>query len=134
MTSLRTKPDTVAAGPRFLNCRDGLIRALTPAPARETIADSWRHSQIGIREDIRFIGVYRKVLAEKNARLASGHRIHSAAYVEACRVNLDTTCKRYLRRVRQITEAEEQMTAMGIAFAASSEAWTDAELCQRRAA
>ena len=123
MTAPTTKPDTVAAGPRFLNCRDGLIRALTPAPARETIADAWRHSQIGIREDIRFIGVYRKVLSEKNARLSTGRRVHSAAYVEACRVNLDTTCKRYLRRVRQISEAEEQMTAMGISFAKSSDAW-----------
>jgi hypothetical protein len=123
MTDLRTKPDTVAAGPRFLNCRDGLIRALTPVPARETIADAWRHSQIGIREDIRFIGVYRKVLSEKNARLSTGRRVHSAAYVEACRVNLDTTCKRYLRRVRQITEAEAQMEAMGITFAKSSDAW-----------
>jgi hypothetical protein len=113
--------------------RDGMIRALT-VPNRDTVSDAWRHSQIGIREDIRFISIYRNVLSEKNARLSTGRRVHSAAYVEACRVNLDTTCKRYLRRVRQISEAEEQMTAMGIAFAASSDAWTDAELCQRRAA
>jgi hypothetical protein len=128
---LRTKPDTVAAGPRFLNCRDGLIRALTPVPACETIADAWRHSQIGIREDIRFIGVYRKVLSEKGARLSTGRRVHSAAYVEACRVNLDTTCKRYLRRVRQITEAEEAMTAGGIRFAQSSDAWSEADFLSR---
>jgi hypothetical protein len=107
----------------MLATRDRMIRALTPVPARETIADAWRHSQIGIREDIRFIGVCRKVLSEKNARLSTGRRVHSAAYVEACRVNLDTTCKRYLRRVRQITEAEAQMEAMGITFAKSSDAW-----------
>jgi hypothetical protein len=117
----------------MLATRDGLIRALT-VPNRDTISDAWRYSLSGISEDIRFIGVYRKVPSEKNARLSTGRRVHSAAYVEACRVNLDTTCKRYLRRVRQISEAESQMTAMGIAFASSSDAWTDAELCQRRAA
>jgi hypothetical protein len=110
-----------------------LTRALT-VPARSTVADAWRHSQIGIREDIRFIGVYRKVLSEKGAKLTTGRRVHSAAYVEACRVNLDTTCKRYLRRVRQISEAEEQMTAMGISFAASSDAWTETELRDTRRA
>jgi hypothetical protein len=113
--------------------RDGIIAALS-IPSRETIADAWRHSQIGIREDIRFIDVYRKVLSEKNAHLPSGHRVHGAAYVEVCRVNLDTTCKRYLRRVRQISEAEATMAAMGISFAASSDAWTEAELRDTRRA
>lgn len=106
----------------------GLTRALTPVPARETIGDAWRINQIDIREDIRFIGVYRQVIAEKDAKLSSGHRVHRPAYVKQCRRDLVATCKSYLTRVRRITDAEEQMTAMGIAFAKSSDAWTDAEL------
>jgi hypothetical protein len=116
----------------MLATRDGLIRALT-VPNRDTVSDAWRYSLSGIREDIRFIGVYRKVLSEKNARLSTGRRVHSAAYVEACRVNLDTTCKRYLRRVRQITEAEAQMEAMGITFAKSSDAWGESPAHSRAA-
>lgn len=104
-----------------------LTRALTPVPASETIGDAWRHSLSGLREDIRFIGVYRKVLAEKDARLSSGRLVHSPAYVEQCRRDLDATCKRYLARVRRVTECEAQMTAMGIAFAASSDAWSEAD-------
>lgn len=106
----------------------GLTRALTPVPVSETIGDAWRINQIDIREDIRFIGVCRRVIAEKDARLSSGHRLHKPAYVKQCRRDLAATCKSYLARVRRITEAEAQMTAMGIRFAQSSDAWTDAEL------
>lgn len=105
-----------------------LTRALTPVPVSETIGDAWRHSLSGIREDIRFIGVYRRVIAEKDARLSSGHRVHKPDYVKQCRRELAATCKSYLARVRRITEAEAQMTAMGIAFAASCDAWSEAEL------
>jgi hypothetical protein len=112
----------------------GLTRALTPVPVSETIGDAWRYNLRGIREDIRFIGVYRKVLAEKDARLSTGHRVHKPAYVKQCRRDLAATCRSYLARVRRITEAEETMQAMGIAFAASSDAWTEAELRDTRRA
>ena len=113
--------------------RDGLIRALT-VPNRDTVSDAWRYSLSGIREDIRFIGVYRRVIAEKDERLSSGHRVHRPAYVKQCRRELAATRKSYLVHVRRISEAEEQMTAMGIAFARSSDAWTEAELSDAMAA
>lgn len=107
--------------------RDGMVSALS-IPRTDNLADAWRINQIDIREDIRFIGMYRRVIGEKDARLSSGHRVHKPAYVKQCRRDLAATCKSYLARVRRITEAEETMTAMGIAFAASSDAWTEFEL------
>jgi len=104
-----------------------LTRALS-IPACNTVADAWRISQQGIREDIRFIGVYRRVIIEKDARLSSGHRLHKPAYVKQCRRDLAATCKSYLARVRRITEVEETMQAMGIRFARSSDAWSEADL------
>lgn len=112
----------------------GLTRALTPVPVADTLGDAWRTNLSAIREDIRFIGIYRKVIAEKDERLSSGHRLHRPAYVKQCRRDLVATRKSYLARVRRISEAEEQMTAMGIAFAKSSDAWTEAELSDAMAA
>jgi hypothetical protein len=106
----------------------GLTRALTPVPVADTLGDAWRTNLSAIREDIRFISIYRRVLAEKDERLSSGHRLHRPAYVKQCRRDLVATCRSYLARVRRITEAEAQMTAMGIRFAQSSDAWSEAEL------
>lgn len=101
----------------------GMTRALTPAPRRGTLADAWRINMQDIREDIRFIGVYRQVLAEKDMRLPGGRLVHSPSYSAACETNLKRTLASYAARVRRITETEEAMTAAGIAFAKSSDAW-----------
>ncbi|MBN9236036.1 hypothetical protein QV13_12640 [Mesorhizobium hungaricum] len=100
----------------------------------DRLGDTWRHALSGIREDIRFIGQYRKVIAEKDELLAGKWPRHSAAYVSACRTNLATTLKRYTARVRAITEAEQEMTALGIPFATSSDAWDAMAIANRRAA
>lgn len=89
----------------------------------DRMADIWRLSQIGIAEDIRFIKQYREVLSQRDELIDGKWRRHSASYVAACETNLATTLKRYAARVRKITETEMQMTAHGIPFAQSSDAW-----------
>jgi hypothetical protein len=76
-----------------------------------------------IADDIRFIRQYLQVIAEKDALLSTGARVHSRAYVEACANWLPETLLRYRRNLRQITECELAMTASGIRFAVSSDAW-----------
>ena len=112
----------------------GLTRALTPVPVADTLGYAWRTNLSAIREDIRFIGVCRRVIAEKDERLSSGHRLHRPAYVKQCRRDLAATRKSYLARVRRITEAEQEMDRLGIPFAKSSDAWSEAELSDAMAA
>lgn len=90
------------------------------------LADMWRHSLSGIREDIRFIAQYRKVIAERDELVSGKWQKHSAAYVAACETNLATVLKRYSARVRVITETEQKMDDLGIPFAVSSDAWSEA--------
>lgn len=91
----------------------------------DRLSDIWRHSQIGIAEDIRFIKQYREVLSQRDELINGKWRRHSSAYVAACETNLATTLKRYAARVRKITETEMQMTEDGIRFAKSSDAWPE---------
>jgi hypothetical protein len=90
---------------------------------RQRLAGAWRIASQDIAEDIRFIRQYLKVIAEKEERLSTGVLVHSRAYVEACASWLPETVARYLRTLRQITECELAMTAAGIRFALSSDAW-----------
>jgi hypothetical protein len=89
----------------------------------ERLAGAWRMASQDIAEDIRFIRQYLQVIAEKEARLSTGMLVHSRVYVEACAGWLPETVARYLRNLRQITECELAMTAAGIRFAVSSDAW-----------
>ena len=89
----------------------------------ERLAGAWRMACQDVADDIRFIRQYLKVIAEKDERLSTGTLVHSRAYVEACANWLPDTLARYLRRVRLITECELAMTAAGIRFALSSDAW-----------
>jgi len=90
---------------------------------RQRLAGAWRMASQDIAEDIRFIRQYLKVIAEKEERLSTGTLVHSRAYVEACAGWLPQTVARYLRNLRAITECELAMTAAGIRFALSSDAW-----------
>ncbi|CAN7662105.1 hypothetical protein [Mesorhizobium sp. LjNodule214] len=90
---------------------------------RERLAGAWRMASQDIAEDIRFIRQYLKVIAGKEERLSTGTLVHSRAYVEACAGWLPQTVARYLRNLRAITECELAMTAAGIRFALSSDAW-----------
>jgi hypothetical protein len=90
---------------------------------RERLAGAWRMASQDIAEDIRFIRHYLKVIAEKDERLSTGTLVHGRAYVEACAGWLPQTVARYLRNLRAISECEFAMTAAGIRFALSSDAW-----------
>jgi len=98
---------------------------LSPLPLeqRERLAGAWRMASQDIAEDIRFIRQYLKVIAEKDERLSTGTLVHSRAYVEACAGWLPQTVARYLRNLRAITECELAMSAAGVRFALSSDAW-----------
>jgi hypothetical protein len=98
---------------------------LSPLPLeqRERLAGAWRMASQDIAEDIRFIRQYLKVIAEKDERLSTGTLVHGRAYVEACAGWLPQTVARYLRNLRAISECELAMTAAGIRFALSSDAW-----------
>ena len=90
---------------------------------RERLAGAWRTASQDIADDIRFIGQYLKVIAEKDQRLSTGTLVHSRTYVEACAGWLPQTVARYLRHLRRITECELAMTEAGVRFALSSYAW-----------
>ncbi|TPN76748.1 hypothetical protein FJ987_17950 [Mesorhizobium sp. CU2] len=98
---------------------------LSPLPLkeRERLAGAWRMASQDIADDIRFIRQYLKVIAEKDERLSTGTLVHGSAYVQACADWLPETVARYLRNLRLISECESAMTAAGVSFAKSSDAW-----------
>lgn len=92
---------------------------LSPLPLaeRERLAGAWRMASQDIADDIRFIRQYLKVIAEKDDRLSTGTLVHGRAYVEACEAWLPETI------ARMVSECECAMTAAGVRFAKSSDAW-----------
>jgi len=89
----------------------------------DRLGDMWRHSLSGIREDIREIAQHRKVLSERDELIDGRWHRHSASYCIVCETNLKTALKRYIARVRTITETEAKMAELGVPFAVSSDAW-----------
>ncbi|RUW53546.1 hypothetical protein EOA32_08965 [Mesorhizobium sp. M1A.F.Ca.ET.072.01.1.1] len=98
---------------------------LSPLPLaeRERLAGAWRMASQDIADDIRFIRQYLKVIAEKDDRLSTGTLVHGRGYIEACAAWLPETIARYSRNLRLISECECAMTAAGVRFAKSSDAW-----------
>ncbi len=99
------------------------LPSLLPLAERERLAGAWRMASQDIADDIRFIRQYLKVIAEKDERLSTGTLVHGPAYVEACAAWLPQTVARYLGNLRLISECEYAMTAAGVRFAKSSDAW-----------
>lgn len=101
------------------------LHAFTPATSTfdPHLASAWRISQQEVRDAIMFMNQYSRVISERDEMLTPTVRLHGAAYVEACEKLLTQEAEIYLRHVRVISETEAEMTACGMAFARSSDAW-----------
>lgn len=103
-----------------------------PAPATQFatasqfnagLADAWRISSQDVANCIRFVRQYLKVIAERDEVLLPKMRLHSVAYVEQCEKLLPWQMSLYLHHVRNISECEAKMDALGMAYAISSDDW-----------
>lgn len=94
------------------------------APAFDPhLASAWAISQQEVADAIRFAKQYLRVIAERDEMLTPTIRVHSPAYVAQCVKKLPWLLSLYLEHVRRISETEAEMTARGMAFAKSSDAW-----------
>lgn len=96
-----------------------------PAPSTfdPCLADAWRINSQEIVESIRFVKQYRRTIDERDKRLACGVLVHSRAHVEHCEKLLPWRLSLYLEQVRAISEAEQRMDEIGMAYALSSDDW-----------
>ena len=81
-----------------------------------------------VEDSIRFIRQHSRTLAEAGARLSSGEPLHGEAYLAGLRANMPWRLARYLEALRAVSEAEAEMTALGIPFAKSSDHWDETAL------
>lgn len=93
---------------------------------RPNLANQWRYSAVEVAECIRFIRQHLETIEQRNERLSSGVRRHRAAYVTFARKALALRLRMYLDAVRRVSEAEDEMRRIGMAFAPSSDAWQEA--------
>ena len=102
-----------------------LARPLTfDAGAQDRLGTAWRHSVREVADHILFIKQHQKTIAERDEMLTTTVRLHSPKYVGHCRQQLAYRLPLYLAAVRRVTEYEDRMSAIGMAFARSSDAWS----------
>ena len=86
------------------------------------LADAWRESALTVERSIRMIRQHLDTIEHRDDRLRCGELLHSRAYVAQCRKLLPWHLSVYLAALRQVTEAEIKMAALGMPFAGSSDA------------
>ncbi|MER8827196.1 hypothetical protein NKH73_14000 [Mesorhizobium sp. M0938] len=106
--------------------------ALTSAPVGvsafdERIATAWRINCQEVVESIRFVKQYRKTIDEADVMLTPTVRLHRADTVEQARKLLPWRLSLYLEHVRAVSECEQRMDMVGMAFAISSDDWRAAD-------
>jgi hypothetical protein len=84
------------------------------------LADAWRYNTAKVGECLIFIKQHRRVIAERDDKLCTGTPVHSAAYVAQCERLLSLRLATYLKAVRNVSECEVQMAAIGMQFASDA--------------
>lgn len=100
-----------------------LILTLAAMHEADQIAAAWRVASQDVASDIIQVRGFLKVVAERDEMLVPGVPVHRPAYVDYCVKALPWALSLYLGNVRTISECEAAMTARGIPFAQSSDAW-----------
>lgn len=106
----------------FPQMRNAILAAVSVDEA-DRLSSAWRIASQDITSDIIHVQAYLKVISERDERLPGGWRVHSPTYVEICEKRLPWQLSSYLGNLRTISETEAAMTAAGIPFARSSDAW-----------
>jgi hypothetical protein len=86
----------------------------------ERLADAWRHNAAKVDECLIYIRQHQRVIAQRDDKLSTGTPVHSAAYVAQCERLLALRLATYLKAVRNVSECEVQMAAIGMQFASDA--------------
>lgn len=94
----------------------------TPA---QLLADAWREGHRTVDAMLRAIRQDRRIIREQYQEIIPGRLRHSRQFVQQTHQDLKNHLRRYAEAVRVVSEAEAEMDRRGIAYAVSSDHWSE---------